>query len=369
MAENKNLEKIETEQEATDQEVATAAASETEYTAVIEKSLKKGKTVDLNRSMKKKGLLFLIPFFVGFVFFFFVIIADSLIFSFAENTLTPSGYHRQIHEDGLLVNYKFAFTGENAVQDVMRANSSIRGRLYTQILTTSVSNLFTNTPIIILFSLFVAVLLNQKMRGRVAFRAIFFIPVILATGLIDRVDEGNRIVMLLEQGMSESLDMGAGGIDTTSAMFNFQDIMRFMMSLNLPVQATDYVVTLINNVVTIVNQSGVQILIFLSGLQSIPDSIYESANVEGASGWECFWKITFPMISPMILVNLFYTIIDYFTRSSGPMMMYIEAVTLGTAKLGEPAAMAWIFFAIVSLILVVVALIINKFVFYQQKES
>ena len=127
-----------------------------------------------------------------------------------------------------------------------------------------------------------------------------------------------------------------------------------------------YVVNLVNNIYNIINYSGVQMLIFLAGLQSISDSIYEASRIDGATGWETFWKITFPMISPMILVNAVYTVIDAFTTENNTVMQFIDTVNKSNLEVG--AAMAWMYFLVVILIIGAVAGIVSMFVFYQRKD-
>lgn len=112
-----------------------------------------------------------------------------------------------------------------------------------------------------------------------------------------------------------------------------------------------------------------QILIFLAGIQSISPSIYESASVEGATAWEMFWKITLPMVSPMLLVNVFYTIIDNLTRDNNELMNYIRNISFSQGMYGEGAAMAWLYFLVVAVILVVLVAIISRFVFTYQREK
>lgn len=125
---------------------------------------------------------------------------------------------------------------------------------------------------------------------------------------------------------------------------------------------------MINNIYDIVNRSGVQMLIFLSGLQSISPAIYESCSIDGATSWETFWKITFPMISPMILVNLVYTIIDSFTTESNTVMTFISGVYEQADGNVISSAMSWMYFLIVMLIIAVVAGIMSAYVFYQRRD-
>ena len=130
----------------------------------------------------------------------------------------------------------------------------------------------------------------------------------------------------------------------------------------------EYVATAINNIYDIVNRSGVQMLIFLAGLQSIDPKIYESCQIDGATSWEMFWKITFPMISPMILVNAVYTIIDSFTAGSNQVMQFIATVYQRPDGNVVSAAMSWMYFLIVMLIIAAVAGGMSVYVFYQRRD-
>ena len=133
-------------------------------------------------------------------------------------------------------------------------------------------------------------------------------------------------------------------------------------------EIVEYVVQMVNNIFNIVNRCGVQMLIFLSGLQSISPAIYESCSIDGASGWETFWKITLPMVSPMILVNTIYTIIDAFTSDDNAVMRYISTVYEQADGNVLSSAMSWMYFLIVILILAAVAGILSGFIFYQRRD-
>ena len=131
----------------------------------------------------------------------------------------------------------------------------------------------------------------------------------------------------------------------------------------------DFVKDMINNIYDIVNRSGVQMLIFLAGLQSISPAIYEACRIDGATAWETFWKITFPMISPMILVNAVYTIIDSFTTDSNSVMKYIQTAYTSSGGMVRSSAMAWMYFLLVMLILALLGGIFSAFVFYQKRDA
>ena len=195
------------------------------------------------------------------------------------------------------------------------------------------------------------------MLGRAAFRAIFFVPVIIATGIMETVNASDAMSDMMEGGIDDG--SGSSASDIVSAM----DIEAMFAQFGFGSEIVSSVVSLVNNIYNIINYSGVQMLIFLAGLQSISPAIYEASTIDGATGWETFWKITFPMISPMILVNAAYTIIDAFTRETNPVMSYIETVNSNVA-----IAMSWIYFLIVVLIILVVAAVASSFIFYQRRD-
>jgi ABC-type sugar transport system permease subunit len=216
-------------------------------------------------------------------------------------------------------------------------------------------------PMILIFSLFMAVVLNQKMAGRAVFRAIFFLPVILSTGLMASIGLQNDLGTSMESGVSD----GSGG-NAANEIVSVMDFKLLFENMAIGKELLDYVVTAINNIYDIVNRSGVQLLIFLAGLQSISPAIYESVKVDGATGWETFWKITFPMISPMILVNAVYTVIDSFTRTTNPAMEFIARLQTGDPH--KATAMSWMYFLVVVIVILVVAGIASSFIFYQRRD-
>jgi len=214
-----------------------------------------------------------------------------------------------------------------------------------------------------------AIMLNDKMPGRTLFRAIFFIPVILSTGIIDNIDQGNS--MMEYMGSSEGISQGGTEGSQTSAdqLISAMDIQKLFANMKIGTGLVEYVAGLVNDIYNVVNRSGVQMLIFLAGLQSINPAIYESCRIDGASSWETFWKITFPMISPMILVNTIYTVIDSFTSESNQVMTYIDNVYKNEAN-GHvlSSAMSWMYFLIVVLMIALVAGLLSMYIFYQRRD-
>lgn len=303
--------------------------------------------VSLDKKKARAGWVFVLPFVLGFLLIYIPVIWQSISFSFSEiNYIQGGGY---ITEFVGLDNYKNAlFTDPD----------------YVTTLTNGLERLILEIPLIIFFSLFVAILLNQKMVGRAAFRAIFFIPVILTTGLIGQLDAGKT----LEEISSSTID--TGGSSSAASIVDAMDVQNLFQNMLIGSEITELVTGFVNNIFDIVNRSGVQMLIFLAGLQGISPAVYESCQMEGATSWETFWKITFPMISPMILVNFVYTIIDSFTASSNKVMQYISNVynTAGNSGQVISSAMSWMYFIIVILVVAIVGLVLSKLVFYQRRD-
>ena len=312
---------------------------------------KKKKSRSLEKQKSVFGWLFILPFLIGFVLIYLPMIVSSIQISFSSIAYEEVG---QVLTWVGFENYSYAlFEDANFVKTLIEC----------------LTGMAFDIPAIIIFSLFMAILLNQDMKGRAAFRAIFFVPVIVSTGIIESIDLQNVIAQAGESGMN----IGADGVEGTANLGNeiisAIDVERFFGSMKIGSELAGIVSGWANNVYSIVNRSGVQMLIFLAALQSISPSIYESCRVEGATGWETFWKITFPMISPMILVNLVYTIIDSFTTKSNIMMSFITEAS--NKPNGKPigTSMAWLYFLIVIIILAVLTGIASLFVFYQRREK
>ncbi len=311
------------------------------------------KTVSLDKKKARAGWIFVLPFVIGFVLIYLPMIMESISYTFNKVSWTA-----------LTGEYRLEGVGFANYREVLFSNSE-----FVQNLLTGMQQLVLDVPAIIIFSLFMAVILNQKMVGRAVFRAIFFIPVIISTGIIAEI---NASTAALNNYASSEVSTGnnAQGSSSATELISAADISNLFSGMAVGGELVSYVVDIINNIYNIVNRSGVQMLIFLAGLQSISPAIYESCSIDGATAWETFWKITFPMISPMILVNAVYTIIDSFTSQNNTTMIYItQQFTKANASSEQATTMAWIYFAIVILIVAVVAGIVSSFIFYQRKDG
>ncbi|MBQ2867759.1 MAG: sugar ABC transporter permease [Firmicutes bacterium] len=311
------------------------------------KKRKRSASLDVRKA--RAGWIFILPFLIGFVLIYLPIIFDSIKYSFHEIKILVGG------------GYELEWVGWKNYSDAILVDTS-----FVTTLVSGLKQLILDIPSIVLFSLFVAIILNQKIAGRAAFRAIFFIPVILTTGLISDIDAGNTMNEYM--GNAEGIDDGSGQESAATEIVSVMDVERLFSNMMIGTEIVEYVVSLVNNIFNIINRCGVQMLIFLSGLQSISPAIYESCSIDAASGWETFWKITLPMVSPMILVNSIYTVIDAFTSADNRVMAYISTVYEEANGNVLSSAMSWMYFLVVILIIAAVAGILGSFVFYQRRD-
>ena len=301
--------------------------------------VKKRRTRSLDKVRARAGWLFVLPFLIGFIGIYIPVVVQSIKSTFYGGIATNLQFVGW-------ENYQYALVGYLAGGEETFLSNILAG----------LQQMAFDIPAILIFSLFMAVLLNQKMAGRAAFRAIFFVPVILSTGVMASIETQN---IMGEMGESS---INTGAETATDSIVSVMDVQILFSNLMIGQGLATYVAELINNIFAIVNRSGVQMLIFLAGLQSISPAIYESCQIDGASTWE-----TFPMISPMILVNAVYTIIDSFTSKSNITMSFIEAAKSGSSQVvGD--AMSWMYFLIVMVILAAIAGLLSAFVFYQRRD-
>lgn len=297
----------------------------------------KTRRMTLSHKRALLGFSFILPWFIGFVFLFATPLIQSINFSFNELLVAPGGY-------------ELKYIGLKNFMDALFVDAN-----FNRILTESVTQMAWNVPMILFFSLFSAALLNQKFIGRSLARAIFFLPVILASGAIASAELAGLINMTGSSQVAEELGEAQSGFNTLSLIF-------LLDNAGFPEWFINYIVDGVMQIYQIIRSSGVQILIFLAALQSVPQAMYEVAKIEGATPYESFWKITFPMVSPLILTNVIYTIIDSFSNSRVTQTIYSTAFQ--TQNFGLSAAMSWLYTLVVSVILVVIGVLISRRVFY-----
>lgn len=296
----------------------------------------KKKTLSLETRKGLWGWVFIAPWLIGFLALFVKPLFESLRYSFSDLSLTNTGIHLD-------------FVGWSNYKTALLQNPD-----YNRTLTEAVLDMVINVPLIVIFSLFIAVILNQKFKGRMFARAIFFLPVILASGAIASIESGDFLQNALQVSSDELI---------SSSILQSFELEKLLIEAGFGETFVGYLSGAVDRIYEIISDSGVQILVFLAGLQSIPASVYEASKIEGATGYETFWKITFPMISPLILTNVIYSVIDAFIDNE--MTELIQQMAFEHFNFGLSAAMSWIYFIIISLILLVTTFIISRKVFYQ----
>lgn len=302
---------------------------------------RKRKKRSLSQRQALKGFLFIAPWLIGFIWFYARSLFMTIQFSFSEMIVNPGGGYTL--DFVWLDNFIYAF----------RAHAT-----YKQILTTSIGNMLVDVPLITFFSLFMAMLLNRKFRGRTLVRAIFFLPVILnADAIVDAISLSR--VMMSGGISSASAEMAA----SSSGGMSIEYYIQMFSSLGLPEVLIEYISGAVSRISDIINASGVQIIIFIAALQSIPGSMYEVAKIEGATAYETFWKVTFPMVMPHIITNIVYTVVDSFAKSDVIELAYDTAFG-PTMNYGLSSVFSLVSTVITCLILVLVCGLIQKRTFY-----
>lgn len=297
---------------------------------MIIKNKLKMKRVSLEGRKSLYGFIFALPWMVGFVFFFLKPFISSLWYSFTNLKITAEGIKTNFIG---LTHWKYIFF-EHAT--------------YTENLTTAIESFLYQLPIIVFLSVCIAVVLNQNFKGRFLARAVFFVPAIIASGVV---------MGLFSTATSSMNASGSSNLFFNSAI----DFGNAITGLGLPESVTKILTNYVTQISTLVWSCGVQIILVLSGLQSISPSLYEVAEIEGATSWETFWFVTFPMLSNILLVVVFYTTIDIFTNSDNPVMSDAYYLILDRQNYTESSAMLWAYFFIIGLILALLIFIMNKF--------
>lgn len=290
------------------------------------------------------GLLFILPFLIGFLFLFLPLIVESLRYSFSDMEVTADGY-------------VLTTAAKNGWEHYIKA-FAIDPDFNLQLLS-SIGGMLIQVPMVLIFSFFAANLLNQKFFGRTMARSIMFLPVIISSGVVIALEHSDLLVSTLSTTTELTESDLAGMLNMTQFLLDYTA---------LPISVISFLSSAVNGLYDIIIASGIQILIFLAGLQSISPSLYEASSMEGATQWENFWKITFPMITPLILVNSVYTVVDLFTNDTNEMMTEIKRTIFNEIDYGFGSAMAWIYFICIAVIIAVVGGIISRHVFYYDER-
>ncbi len=290
--------------------------------------MKKSKHKSIERLKSRYAYIFLSPWLLGMLFFFLVPIIQSVYFSFSRVAI----------EDGVeskflgLANYKYVL---------------FKDTQYVENFVDALTDMLISVPFILVISLILAVLLNNKFKGRLFFRSLFFLPVIIASGAVLGLYLNAASGTATEVAVNESVSFG---------MIDFTEIFS---ALNLPNAIEKYLGIALDNLFMLVWQSGIQIILFIAGLQSIPDLLYEVSKVEGATKWEEFWFITLPMLGRTIFLVIVFTIVENITKSNNKVM--INGYNFfNNIEYGKGSAALWLYFVVVGVLMAVILLIYNK---------
>lgn len=299
----------------------------------------KNKLAGLEKRKAISGYLFISPFIIGFLLFMVQPLCQSFYMSFCDVQLA-SGSFTPVWRSWF--NFDYAFTVDPD---------------YTRLLTEEIARMAIYSVSIMVFSFFVALILNQKFKGRALVRSVFFLPVILASGVMLKLDSDNSLMAAMAQTVELNIN------ESASITHALQEVLR---TAGVGVRAFEELFEVIDNIYDVAISSGIQIIIFLSGLQTISASMYEAADIEGCTKWESLWKITFPMISSLFLVNWIYTITDFCMRSDNEVIEHITDIMNKQLNYGLSSAMSWVYFLVVMAIVGVSSLIISKGVYYYE---
>ena len=285
------------------------------------------------------GYLFILPFIIGFIFFMVKPLCQSFMMSISEVTISTEGFKLSLNH---FANFKRAFLVDTE---------------FKQMLITGIGSMVIRSIATVVFSFFVALLLNQNFKGRTLARSIFFLAVILSSGVLVGLENNNALMsqlkdMIEEQGNANSITGVLEDILVNSST-GFSGISS---------KTFRTVFEIIDSIYDVAMASGIQIIIFLSGLQNISPSMYEAAQMEGCTAWESMCKITIPMVSPLLPVCWVYTIVDFFMKTDNEVMSKISQ-TMYSLEYGFSSAMAWSYFVVCMVLIGISSAIISKVVY------
>lgn len=294
-------------------------------------SIKKQKKHKSIESLKSTyGRMFVLHWEIGLLVFFIVPIVKSLYFSFCKVSFGGGEFH---YDPIGFSNYRYAINEDAYFTDNMAA---------------TLSALFPSMMVIVILSLILALLLNQKFKGRLFFRMLYFVPVIIASGVVIQHIFNSTSSELSSSGVSDSF---------AADMVQIDDIMAW---LSLPAEIGAFFSNLLNDIFNLVWNCGIQIVLFISGMQSIPDSLYEVSKVEGATKWEEFWFITLPMLARTLILVIIFTLVEIITDKTNSVMDLAYNYMTSISNYGIASAMLWSYFAVVGTIMLIVMLLYSQ---------
>lgn len=294
------------------------------------------KTTSLLKRRNRFGYFFTAPYILGLLVFVAVPLVSTLQISFSRLTV---GTERYMLEPVGFENYRYIFTVDPD---------------YRQYLLSSLESMVTSVPVVIVFSLFVASLLTKTFRGRGLVRTILFFPVIIASGAAASLSSADYMASMV------------GGSSNSTGSELASSFLRLLGQFDISAGLTDFIIGSVQRIYTIITMSAIPIVIFIAALNSISESIYEAAYIEGCSAWEVFWKIKFPLASPQILTCVVYCIIDNLNSTENPVIEMIQTTTYQKWEYGLGGAMAFTYALIVLVLLALVYRLVNRFIVYSE---
>ena len=276
------------------------------------------------------GYLFTTHWIIGIVIFFALPLVQSIIYSFSKADVVAGGI-------------KITFMGLDNYKQILFEDPN-----YEKWLKGSITSYLYSLPIIILLSMTLALILNQKFKGRLFFRALYFLPVIISTGAV--------INLIFKTTGSDLSDVGVS--DALSAnMISVDDIIKLF---NINGAVAKYITSTISKIFDLVWSCGIQIVLFLAGLQSVPSSFFEASKIEGATKWEEFWFITFPMLSRVTLLVTVFTMVELITSERTTLIKNVYSM-MRTGNYDESSAMMWFYFLICGGIMGIIVFLYTHF--------
>lgn len=298
--------------------------------------LKRDKKISYEKRKSLYGILFVSPWIIGFILFFLKPFVQSLAFSFSDVTTDMGGF-------------KLSFTGLSNYKFVLFESAK-----YVDNVVESFADFVSQVPIIFILSLIIAVVLNGKFAGRTFFRSLFFIPAIISTGVVMSYISGDAVMEGMRSTNAAEGSAYATGLIDFNAVFN---------GLGLPTSFGNIILEYINDIFNLIWNCGVQIVLFVSGLQSIPEQLYEVSKVEGASKWEEFWYITVPMLRFSMILVLVFTAIEFCASDTNKAMSQAYTLLVEQQIYDESATMMWLFFLVIGAVFGGVMFLLQHYVF------
>lgn len=258
-----------------------------------------------------EAYFFMLPFIIGIVLFFIFPIGLSLQLAFGKLVS--------------IIGLKIEFAG---LANFIRA--FVIDVAFIPMFLSVIKETIVRVPLTIIFSLIIAILVNKNIRFRGFFRTIFFLPFLLGTGYI--------MQQLLKQ------DVSGRAIQSAQSFFMPPEVLNYLGPM-----VSNFLNSFFSIIIVILWGAGAQILLFLSGLQGISPSYYEAAKVESANEWDCFWHITLPLMSPIMLLCIVYSLVDSFTNISNPVLQYTKTISFQYKQFDYASAVGWIYFLFILL--------------------